>query len=76
MDRIGMYGDGTPRPFRLVEIEPWPGCLEVIVEGGLGPRDVAEFEDCLLRFAESEHEHVLVDLTAANRSTSWRSSTS
>lgn len=53
---------GVPaRPFRLIEVESWPECREVIVEGRVGPEANAEFEACLLRALESDHDWVLFD---------------
>ncbi len=54
---------GAPsRPFRLVEVESWPECREVIVEGRVEPAANAEFEACLVRLVESDHDWVLFDL--------------
>jgi anti-anti-sigma regulatory factor len=56
-------GDAGPRrPFRLTEIESWPECREVIVEGGVGPETIGEFEACLTRALESPHDLILIDL--------------
>jgi anti-anti-sigma regulatory factor len=53
---------GPRRPFRLTEIESWPECREVIVEGGVGPETIGEFEACLTRALESRHDLILIDL--------------
>ncbi len=53
---------GPTRPFRLTEIESWPECREVIVEGGVGPETIGEFEACLTGALESHHDIVLIDL--------------
>ncbi len=53
---------GPTRPFRLIEIESWPECREVIVEGRVGPGTSGEFEACLTRALESRHDFVLIDL--------------
>lgn len=50
------------RPFRLVEVESWPECREVIVEGRLEREALGEFDDCLLRALEAPHEYLLIDL--------------
>jgi anti-anti-sigma regulatory factor len=50
------------RPFRLSEVESWPECLEVIVEGSVDSRASDEFEASLRRVPESHHDYVLVDL--------------
>lgn len=53
---------GVPsRPFRLVEVESWPECREVIVEGRVERAVNAEFEACLLDALESDHDWVLFD---------------
>jgi anti-anti-sigma regulatory factor len=53
---------GPTRPFRLTEVESWPECREVIVEGRVGPETIEEFEACLTRVLESHHDIVLIDL--------------
>jgi anti-anti-sigma regulatory factor len=50
------------RPFRLVEVESWPECREVIVEGRLEREALGEFDDCLLRALEAPHDYLLIDL--------------
>jgi anti-anti-sigma factor len=46
----------------MTEIESWPECLELLVEGDLDLIAVAEFEETLERAVESDHLYVLVDL--------------
>jgi anti-anti-sigma regulatory factor len=51
-----------PRSFRLSEIESWPECREVIVEGSVDFRVLDQFADCLERLPESDNDYVIVDL--------------
>jgi hypothetical protein len=55
-----MAGVEPGRQFRLIEIESWPECREVIVEGRVDREAIESFDACLL---------------SAKRSTSRRSST-
>jgi anti-anti-sigma regulatory factor len=54
--------DGTSRPFQLAEVESWPECREIIVEGQVGPGTIDAFETSLRRVVESDHDYVLIDL--------------
>lgn len=49
-------------PGRVVELEIWSGCQELIVEGAIDSRTIGEFQDCLRRIVDSDHDLVLVDL--------------
>jgi anti-anti-sigma factor len=50
------------RAFRVTEIESWPECLELLIEGDLDLIAAAEFEATLERAVESDHLYVLIDL--------------
>jgi anti-anti-sigma regulatory factor len=50
------------RAFRVTEIESWPECLELLIEGEVDRFAAAEFEGVLLRAVESNHLYLLVDL--------------
>jgi hypothetical protein len=50
------------RAFRVTEIESWPECLELLIEGEVDRFAAAELEEALLRAVES------------NPSTSWSTS--
>ena len=39
----------SSRPFRLIEVESWPECREIVVEGRIDSEAIGEFEDSLLR---------------------------
>jgi anti-anti-sigma factor len=52
----------APRTFRVTEIESWPECLELLIEGEVDRFAAAEFEETLERAVESNHLYVLVDL--------------
>jgi anti-anti-sigma regulatory factor len=54
--------DARPRPFRLSQIESWPECLEIIVEGRVDSSATDEFEASLQRVVETDHDYVLIDL--------------
>jgi anti-anti-sigma regulatory factor len=55
--------DARPRPFRLSQIESWPECLEIIVEGSVDSSSATdEFEARLQRVVETDHDYVLIDL--------------
>jgi anti-anti-sigma factor len=50
------------RAFSVTEIESWPECLEVLIEGEVDRFAAVELQDTLERAAESDHLFVLVDL--------------
>jgi hypothetical protein len=50
------------RAFRVTEIESWPECLELLIEGEVDWFVAAEFEETLERAVESDHLYLLVDL--------------
>jgi anti-anti-sigma regulatory factor len=54
--------DARPRAFRLSQIESWPECLEIIVEGRVDSSATGEFEASLQRVVETDHDYVLIDL--------------
>jgi anti-anti-sigma regulatory factor len=56
-----MDGADPQRTFRLLEVESWPECREVIVEGGVDRERVGEFDACLLRALEAHHDYLLID---------------
>jgi anti-anti-sigma factor len=50
------------RPFRLNEIESWPECLELLIEGELDLAASEVLRDSLERALDSDHLYVIVDL--------------
>jgi anti-anti-sigma factor len=50
------------RAFRVTEVESWPECLEILVEGKVDVLAAAELDEALERGVESDHQYVLVDL--------------
>jgi len=50
------------RPFRLGEIESWPECLEILIEGELDLLACDVLRDSLERALDSDHLYVIVDL--------------
>ncbi len=48
--------------FRLTEIESWPECLEILVEGEVDRPATARFEEALEGAVDSDHLYVLLDL--------------
>ncbi len=46
----------------MTEIESWPECLEILIEGEVDRFAAIELENTLERAAESDHLFVLVDL--------------
>jgi anti-anti-sigma regulatory factor len=47
---------------RLHEVESWPECREVIVEGRLDAKASGRWDHCLRRIEDSDHDHVIIDL--------------
>jgi anti-anti-sigma regulatory factor len=50
------------RAFKVTEIESWPECLELLIEGEVDRFVAAEFEETPARAIESDHHYLLVDL--------------
>ena len=50
------------RPFRLDEVESWPECLEILIEGELDLAASEILRDALERALDSDHLYVIVDL--------------
>jgi anti-anti-sigma factor len=50
------------RAFKVTEIESWPECLELLIEGEVDWFVAAQFEETLERAVESDHLYLLVDL--------------
>jgi anti-anti-sigma regulatory factor len=50
------------RPFRLDEVESWPECLEILIEGELDLPACEILRDALERALDSDHLYVIVDL--------------
>jgi anti-anti-sigma factor len=50
------------RPFRLDEVESWPECLEILIEGELDLLASEVLRDALERALDSDHLYVIVDL--------------
>jgi anti-anti-sigma factor len=50
------------RPFRLGEVESWPECLEILIEGELDLPASETLRDSLERALDSDHLYVIVDL--------------
>jgi hypothetical protein len=50
------------RPFRLDEVESWPECLEILIEGELDLAASGVLRDALERALDSDHLYVIVDL--------------
>jgi len=50
------------RAFRVTEVESWPECLEILVEGEVDGAAAADLEEALERAVGSDHQYVLVDL--------------
>jgi anti-anti-sigma factor len=50
------------RAFRMSEIESWPECLELLIEGEVDRFAAARLQDGLERAVDSDHLYVLVDL--------------
>lgn len=55
------------RAFSVTEIESWPECLELLVEGEVDRIAAARIEETLLRAVEADHLYVLVDLDRCER---------
>jgi anti-anti-sigma factor len=54
---------GCPhRPFKLNEVESWPECLEILVEGEVDPAASEVLRDALERALDADHLYVIVDL--------------
>ncbi len=50
------------RPFKLDEVESWPECLEILIEGELDLLASEVLGDALERALDSDHLYVIVDL--------------
>ncbi len=50
------------RPFRLDEVESWPECLEILIEGKVDLPACEVLRDSLERALDSDHLYVIVDL--------------
>jgi anti-anti-sigma factor len=50
------------RPFRLDEVESWPECLEILIEGELDLLASEILRDALEHALDSDHLYVIVDL--------------
>ena len=50
------------RPFKLNEVESWPECLELLIEGELDLAACEVLRDALERALGSDHLYVIVDL--------------
>jgi anti-anti-sigma factor len=50
------------RAFRLTEIESWPECLEILIEGEIDLLATEQLEDSLERAVESDRLYLLLDL--------------
>jgi anti-anti-sigma factor len=50
------------RAFRVTEIESWPECLEILIEGEVDRRAAEQLRDTLERAVDSDHLYLLIDL--------------
>jgi anti-anti-sigma regulatory factor len=50
------------RAFRVTEVESWPECLEILVEGEVDRVAATALGGSLERAVESTHQYVVVDL--------------
>jgi anti-anti-sigma regulatory factor len=50
------------RPFRLDQVESWPECLEILIEGELDLPATEVLRDALERALDSDRLYVIVDL--------------
>jgi len=62
LTEAGTDRDALALALRLREVESWPECREVIVEGRLDAKASGRWDDCLRRIEDSDHDHVIIDL--------------
>jgi anti-anti-sigma regulatory factor len=62
LTEAGAGRDALASALRLHEVESWPECREVIVEGRLDAMASGRWNDCLRRIEDSDHDHVIIDL--------------
>ena len=63
MFRHGRPGHGNVvRAFKLTEVESWPQCLEILIEGEVDIGVTELFGDALGRAVDLDHLFVMVDL--------------